>query len=49
MTKSQPTGKATSKKFGGKQAPAFGKGKAEQSKNKSKAEHEPSSKQQDKK
>lgn len=36
--KAEPTGKAASKKFGGKQAPSFGKGKKEQEKNTSKSE-----------
>lgn len=32
--KSEPTGKAKSKKFGGKQAPSFGKGSKEEAKGK---------------
>jgi hypothetical protein len=46
--KSTPTGKAKSQKFGGKQAPPFGKGAKEQTKNKSGSEKEPTSKQKDK-
>jgi hypothetical protein len=49
MAKSQPTGKKTSQKFGGKQAPPFGKGKKEQAKNTAKSEKAPSRMQQDKK
>jgi hypothetical protein len=40
---------AAKKKFGGKQAPPFGKGAKEQASNKSKSEKAPSSKQKDKK
>ena len=40
---------AKKEKFGGKRAPAFGKGKKEQEKNRSKSEKEPASKLKDKK